>query len=64
MSADIEEVLRGGALNGETPIWDDSNGCLIWIDVRRPSLHVFDPETKKDRVWEMPAWIGCYGLAD
>ena len=64
MSVSIQEVLRAGALNGETPIWDDSSACLLWVDVRKPSLHAFDPKTKTDREWEMPAWIGCYGLAD
>jgi sugar lactone lactonase YvrE len=62
--SEIELVLRAGALNGETPVWCCRRKRLFWIDVREPDLHMFDPATRTDQSWEMPAWIGCYGLTE
>ncbi len=61
MPNDIEQLTQAGVLNGESPLWNPATGRLVWIDVRGPALHEFDPATGKDRAWEMPAWIGaCY----
>lgn len=60
--ADVALVLAAGALNGECPQWCAETGRLYWVDLRAPALHRFDPRTRRDEHWEMPAWIGCYGL--
>ena len=57
-------MLPAQALNGERPGWDDRGGRLFWVDIREPALHCFDPATRHDQTWEMPAWIGCFALAD
>ena len=62
--SDIRLVLRADALNGETPIWCAARRRLFWVDIRAPSLHLFDPMTGRDESWHMPAWIGCYGLTE
>lgn len=59
---DIACVLDARSLNGETPLWDARRQRLFWVDIREPALHAFDPTTGEDRSWQMPAWIGCYGL--
>jgi sugar lactone lactonase YvrE len=30
--------------------------------MRGPSLHVFDPQTNAHEWWDMPTWLGCFGL--
>lgn len=63
-SPEIRCVLPSRALNGESPVWDDKRRRLLWVDIREPALHEFDPGSGQDRRWEMPAWIGCIGLGD
>lgn len=59
---EIQRVLHAQALNGERPAWSVSRQRLFWVDLRAPALHLFDPGTGHDEAWEMPCWIGCYGL--
>lgn len=59
---DPELVLAAQALNGEAPGWHPTLGKLFWVDIRKPALHVFDPPSRKDTVFEMPAWIGCQAV--
>jgi sugar lactone lactonase YvrE len=61
---DSRLVLRAGALNGETPVWCAARRRLFWVDIRARALHLFDPATGRDQSWQMPAWIGCYGLTE
>ena len=58
----IELLCRAGALNGEGPVWSVSEQRLYWVDIRAPALHRFDPATKRNETWAMPAWIGCLAL--
>ncbi len=60
----VDLVLPAHALNGERPGWDDAAQQLYWVDIRKPALHCFDPLTLEDRYWELPAWIGCFALAE
>jgi sugar lactone lactonase YvrE len=56
-TADVECVLRGNALNGESPVWSFARSKLFWVDVKGASLHLFDPATGADECWQMPAWV-------
>ena len=58
----VDLVLPAQALNGERPGWHPVQKRLYWVDIRAPSLHAYDPETGRDEVWEMPAWIGCHAV--
>ena len=60
----VRIVLDTHAVNGEGPQWDDRACRLYWVDMRRPSLNIFDPVSGDNRWWEMPAWIGCFGLLE
>jgi sugar lactone lactonase YvrE len=62
MSPFVRIVLKPHAVNGEGPQWDDLRQRLFWVDMRRPSLNAFDPESGDNTWWEMPGWIGCFGL--
>jgi sugar lactone lactonase YvrE len=50
------------ALNGEGPQWDEQRKRLYWVDMRGPSLRAFEPAARRSLCWEMPAWVGCFGL--
>jgi sugar lactone lactonase YvrE len=62
---DLEQLLPGGVLNGESPTWSGPLGKLWWVDVRGNGLHLFDPASGQDQSWEVPGWIGaCYLTSD
>lgn len=58
----VQRVEDAHALNGECPQWDELRQRLYWVDMRRPALHAYEPAGGRSLCWEMPAWIGCYGL--
>jgi sugar lactone lactonase YvrE len=58
----VEVVLRARAVNGERPGWDEKRGVLYFVDMRGPALHAFRPETGGHQWWDMPAWIGTFGV--
>lgn len=60
----VRTVLRAHALNGERPGWDAARGILYFVDMRAPALHAFVPATGQHRWWDMPAWIGTYGILE
>ena len=64
VSADSGAVLvdAAEAINGEGPQWDAERKRLYWVDMRAPSLRAFEPARRRVVSWEMPAWIGCFGL--
>lgn len=61
-AVDVRTVLTVKALNGERPAWSIPRQRLIWVDIRGPNLHEFNPADGTDRFWEMPSWIGCHAL--
>ena len=61
---DVQLVLELHDLNGEGPQWADGAGALWFVDMRRPSLNRFFPAGGRHDWWEMPDWIGCYGLLE
>ncbi len=64
MSADSGAILVDAteAINGEGPQWDEQRKRLYWVDMRAPSLRAFEPGSGRALSWQMPAWIGCFGL--
>ncbi len=59
---DVRTVLTVKALNGEGPAWNIARQRLIWVDIRGPNVHEFNPADGSDRLWEMPSWIGCQAM--
>lgn len=60
MFADL--VLDVRTVNGESPSWDDARQLLWFVDMRGPALHSFDPASRSHLSWDMPAWLGCFGI--
>ncbi|MES2941364.1 MAG: SMP-30/gluconolactonase/LRE family protein [Pseudomonadota bacterium] len=48
---------------GESPVWDDQNQVLFWIDVRAPAVLRLDPATGALTRWLLPEVVGALGLA-
>ena len=49
-------------LLGEGPLWSVEEQAFYWIDIDRPALQRWNPETHEYRVWELPSKIGSYSL--
>ena len=63
-TAQIQCVLKAGALIGERPGWSVAARKLYWVDMKGCELHAFEPATGHDQCWEMPGWIGTYAQAE
>ncbi|HEX5419841.1 MAG TPA: SMP-30/gluconolactonase/LRE family protein [Gammaproteobacteria bacterium] len=59
---EIEVVLAAAATIGESPTWASAERALYWIDVKKPALYRYDPQTGEQRSWPMPGDIGAFGL--
>ncbi|HUD32181.1 MAG TPA: SMP-30/gluconolactonase/LRE family protein [Variovorax sp.] len=49
---------------GESPIWDDRDDCLYWVDIRRPAIRRLRPQDGRVDTWEMPDLVGSIALTD
>ncbi len=57
--ATIETVVDGRALVGEGPVWDESTGTLLWVDILRREVHRYDPRSGSDRAVRLPVVVGA-----
>lgn len=53
-----ELVVDANAILAEGPCWDHNNQVLYWVDIKGKDLHVFDPETEKDRKIHIGQFVG------
>jgi len=54
----VEVALRTDAVLGEGPRWDAARGRLLWVDIERRQVHVFDPVTGEDSYAEVDDRVG------
>lgn len=52
-------VDPGGAILGESPIWDEEEGAVYWVDIKKPSINRYIPLSGAIDRWPMPERIGC-----
>lgn len=43
--SDVSPVVTGANILGEVPLWSPSRRLLYWIDVRKPALYAYDPQS-------------------
>jgi sugar lactone lactonase YvrE len=55
----VELVADAHAIVGEGPVWDPSEGLLVWVDIEGKRIHEFDPATGVDREIEAPQYPGA-----
>lgn len=48
---------------GESPIWDEREQALYWVDVRRPAVRRLDYASGHIDTWSMPDLIGSIAFA-
>jgi sugar lactone lactonase YvrE len=46
--SEVECVLKIRSILGESPIWDERQGRLYWLDLRKPQIYRFDPESGRN----------------
>lgn len=56
---EVELVLDAHAEVGEGPSWDAPAGRLVWVDITRGLVHVFDPDTGSDRSIDVGQHVGA-----
>lgn len=49
MTAEAELVLDARAEHGEGPMWDVAEQVLVWVDIARHLVHLYDPASGDDR---------------
>ena len=58
----VEVAFEAKNILGEGPVWSVAEQALYWVDIERPSLQRFDPDTKVHQTWPMPSRIGSFAL--
>jgi sugar lactone lactonase YvrE len=58
-----EILLDANAVTAESPLWDDREQSLLWVDVHSKSVHRLDGEGAS-RVWAGEARVGFVALSD
>lgn len=61
-SNSIDVVVRGQALIGESPVWDDRSAKLLWVDVLRGEVHASDIDTGSDVSVRIGTAVGSLAL--
>jgi sugar lactone lactonase YvrE len=60
----LELVLDAHARIGESPTWSPTERALYWIDVKRPALFRYHPETGASRSWKVTSDLGAFALME
>jgi len=69
MKYSIECIVPAANELGESPIWDEREGLLYWVDgtgrrVGKPSLWRYDPRTGATRHWSLDRDVGALALRE
>jgi len=56
--AKVELVLDAKAALGEGSLWDAEKKVLYWVDIEGHEVHVYNPETRQDRSFELGETVG------
>ncbi|HEY4650307.1 MAG TPA: SMP-30/gluconolactonase/LRE family protein [Pontibacter sp.] len=51
-------VLEARATLGEGPLWHPTEDVLYWVDIEGRKLHIFNPETKETKEFDVKERIG------
>lgn len=58
----VSLFLDAHAILGESPRWNDTDGCLYWVDIDGQRLHRTHGESAADDVLTLGQQIGCVAL--
>lgn len=60
--SDVTPVLDARAELGEGPIWDPEGQQVIWVDILKGLVHLFDPAASSDRTIAVGQPVGAVAL--
>lgn len=49
---------------GESPVWDERQDALYWVDIPAGNVHVLELASRKHRHWHFDGPVGSMGLAE
>ncbi len=62
MNEKLEVIFDGSLLVGESPLWDEKEKALYFVDIRGKAYYKMDYKTLKTEKFDVPQAIGCIGL--
>ncbi|MDZ8185858.1 MAG: SMP-30/gluconolactonase/LRE family protein [Nostoc sp. ChiSLP02] len=63
LQSTLQNILEARARLGEGPIWDSNKKLLYWIDIFNHRVHEFNPETGKNRFFDVGDTVGAIAIA-
>lgn len=60
--SEVTAVVQEKALLGEGPCWDEMNQYLLWTDILAKKIHIYYPETNKNRSFEIGQYVGAISV--
>ena len=60
----IELVIESQAILGESPCWDEKKQLLYWVDILQKQLHIYQPQTNRDRIIQLDELVSCVVLRE
>jgi sugar lactone lactonase YvrE len=63
----MAELVRVGDqtdILGESPLWNEREQALYWIDIRRPAVRRFDQANGRIDTWSLPGLVGSIAFCD
>lgn len=58
----VSEVLSSGDMVGESAVWDDRRGQLVWVDIVGRRIHAYRPDTGQHHIWPVAGRPTSIGL--
>lgn len=55
-------ILSAADVVGESLVWDEARGCLVWVDIIGRRIHRLDPASGAHEVWPTPGRVTSIGL--
>lgn len=59
---DVRQVFAAQDVVGESLVWDDRQGLLIWVDILGRRIHALDPVNLDHRIWQLQGRPTSIGL--
>ncbi|MBI1839891.1 MAG: SMP-30/gluconolactonase/LRE family protein [Verrucomicrobia bacterium] len=55
----VECVYEGRAQLGEGPSWLPHEKKVLWVDIEKSLVHLFDPQTRANQTFDVGCHVGC-----
>ena len=60
----VKVAYQSEDILGEGPVWSVAEQALYWVDIERPCLQKWQPESSAYMAWTMPSRIGSFALRE